>query len=431
MEGTALLATALVAIGLLTLTPTGADEARKVCIICGPHAGADVILNIALFLPVGAALALLGTRWRMALAISIGVSVVVELLQLALPIGRVASISDLTFNAVGAVVGLQLTRRRRAILYPRSRNALKLAIGGGAVWLLVLLITALLLRPSLPGGRYFGQWRPILGEDAAPAGRVVSASAAGIPVPEGPYPQTDSIRRALRDRMQVDLLAEFSAPGSGELAGILRLVSDTEGEIMLVGQRGNDLLFRARVLATDLRLVTPSVMMFNAVQGIDLAQPRRLPIEGRRDRGILRMTVYGTEAAVRLHSGAGWMLIVPPTHPLMHAPALMSAMWIGAPLFLIGYWTGRRARRKARRAGDAFRLTGTGGEVLAAIPVLVGLVVIGLAGISALFGLAVPGQAVWAGAAIGLGIGMLGGITTALSHDSRAQALSMTPAHST
>lgn len=430
IEGTALLGAAIIAIAFLTLMPSGDRVPSTACVMCGADAGARAVLNLALFVPVGAALALLGLQWRLALAVSFGLSLGVEILQLALPIGRVASIADLAANVAGAAIGLRVTRRRRAILYPRSRGSLRYAIGMAAAWLVVLLITAILLRPSLPTGPYVGEWRPVLGRPDGQAGRVVSATAAGIPVPDGPFADSEAVRDALRNRMQVDARVEFTAAASDKLAGILRLVGDTDDEVLLVAQHGHDLLFRSRVLAAELRLVTPSVVMLDALEGLSLAQAKVLPIEGRRDGGALRLIAYGRETTLPLHSGLGWMLLIPPSSPIVHVPGMASAIWIGLPLFLIAYWTGRRARRKARRRGDAFRLTGTGGQVLAALPVLAAVVVTGLAGISLLLGLSLPGATVWASAATAVVIGILSGISTALSHDERTHGLSSTAARS-
>ena len=427
MEGSALLAGALAGIILLTLLPSGSSGETAICIVCGPHAGADVLFNIAIFLPVGASLALIGTPWRVALATSFGISLTVELLQLALPIGRVASASDLVSNVVGAAVGLYLTRRRRAILYPRSPSALRYATAGAGAWLLVLLATAVLLRPAIPEGQYFAQWEPVIDGFERPAGRVVAAGVAGIPAPDGRLVQSEELRAALRRRLQVDVRAEFGAPSSPELTGVFRLATEDDEEIMLVAQRGPDLFFRTRVLATGMRLFTPSVVMFGALEAVDPMQKRLIPIEGRRERGVLRVSAYGGETVLPLHSGIGWMFLVPPTSAILEMAGLATALWIGFPLLVIGYWTGRRARRKARRAGDAFRLTGTGGQLLAALPALALLIALGLAGIPLALGLAVPDMSVWAATAIAVGLGMLLGTSSALSHDDRAHGLSAVP----
>jgi hypothetical protein len=99
---------------------------------------------------------------------------------------------------------------------------------------------------------------------------------------------------------------------------------------------------------------------------------------------------------------------------------LISALWVMAPLFAIAYWVGRRARRRARRAGDSFRMTGTAGEILRALPALGLTVVVGLAGIAKAFGLAMPPMLVWVGAAIGIAVGLGVGVTRALAHSDRA-----------
>ncbi len=422
MEGGALLALALLAIGFLTLVPTGNGTRTTFCVICGPHAGADAVFNVALFLPIGAGLALMGTPWRIALAIGVGVSFVVELLQVVLPIGRVGAAFDLLMNVAGTAIGVMLMRRRRAILYPRSRPALRFAVGGGAAWAIILALTAVGLRPSLPAGGYRGQWSPDLESFDAHTGRVVSANLSGFALPDGPLARTDTVRTAMRMRTQLDAQAEF-VTAHGRLAPIVRVVDERDYEVALLGQRGHDLLFRARVLASNLRLFAPGVVMFDALASVDLARPRLLPIDGQREGGRLRVSAYGREEVLRLHSGVGWMFLAPPASLPYRLAEFASALWIGAPLLAVGYWTGRRARRKARRAGDAFRLTGTGGQVLAALPALITLVIGGLAGVSFALELSIPGPIVWAGAFTAIGIGISAGIATALSHDDRAHGV--------
>ena len=425
MEGAALLLVALLAIVMLELiTPASRETDDAICVICGPHAAADAILHLMLFLPVGAALALLGTRRRFALPAAAGIAVVIELLQLTLPVGRVASAADLAFSIAGAAIGLHLTRRRRMLLYPRSRVALEYAAFAALAWLLLLLGTGVLLRPSNPNGPYTGEWRPALAGVKPPVSRVIWASVGGVAVPDGPVGESAALSSTLEPGLQTVLQAEFRAADPGGLSGILRVFGERDRELLLVAQRRHDLLFRSRMLATELRLVTPPVVMADALQGINPAEPRLIAIEGRRERGALVLAAFGRQRVLPLHSGLGWMFLVRPSNPLLRTPIVGSAVWIGIPLFIIGYWTGRRARRKARRAGDAFRLTGTGGQVLAALPVLALLVVVGLAGISLALGLAVPDESVWVAAAVALGLGMAGGIWTALSHDDRAHGVS-------
>ena len=73
----------------------------------------EMLLNVALFVPLGAALAWLGRpRWLLA---AVALSVAIELVQLTLP-DRQTELIDVVTNSVGAVIGytaVRALRRRR------------------------------------------------------------------------------------------------------------------------------------------------------------------------------------------------------------------------------------------------------------------------------------------------------------------------------
>jgi glycopeptide antibiotics resistance protein len=74
----------------------------------------DALINVAVFVPLGALIPLLVARprWRTVLAISAGASLAIELLQLAAQRffggGHIADINDFIFNVVGAALGYVL-----------------------------------------------------------------------------------------------------------------------------------------------------------------------------------------------------------------------------------------------------------------------------------------------------------------------------------
>jgi len=418
LEGAALLLLATVGLILATLRPTAATTGH-LCIVCGPHAAVDVLANVLLFIPIGAGLALLGVPWRTALVIGGSATVVIETLQLALPLGRVASISDLIAGSAGTAIGYYLSEHRRAIAYPRSHAALRYAAAIGVAWLVALTATAVALIPSVPDGAYVAQWSPVIGEFDRFTGRVLGTHVSEVAIPNGPIAQSDRLRRAMRQGARVEATVE---PGGAplRLAPIVRLVSADSAEVFLLAQRRGDLLFRSRVLATGMRLVTPMVAMPDAISTLDPNERGTLIAGGRRDRGQLRVGALGGDAILELHAGAGWLLFAPPASSLQGSADLVSAIWAGVPLFIAAYWAGRRARRRARRAGDAMRMRGAGGQILLALPVLLGLAAIGLAGISALFGLSQPSWTVWMGAITGIGVGLGVGASLAMAHDDRA-----------
>jgi hypothetical protein len=106
---------ALTAIGIggilittLYPSPDNAKEAALTplwCLVCGSDGGADVLLNIFLFIPFAIGLRLSGLSWRRVIGISALVSLAVEILQLEVVPGRDASLSDLLTNTSGSAVG--------------------------------------------------------------------------------------------------------------------------------------------------------------------------------------------------------------------------------------------------------------------------------------------------------------------------------------
>jgi glycopeptide antibiotics resistance protein len=85
---------------------------------------ADLFGNVLLFIPLGFLLPLLVPamrRWWQALAVGAGVSLLIELYQLAWPGVRKASVNDLLMNALGAMLGFAALRLSEALLGPRLR----------------------------------------------------------------------------------------------------------------------------------------------------------------------------------------------------------------------------------------------------------------------------------------------------------------------
>lgn len=135
---------ALAGVALLTLAPRsliaparGAfmralDALTAPVLVWIPYDDAERVLNTLLFVPLGAAVALLLSRraWPWAVAAGFALSAAVEYLQGSIP-GRVPDPSDVMWNTIGAVVGVAAVtlprmlaaawaRRRRQRLSPGS-----------------------------------------------------------------------------------------------------------------------------------------------------------------------------------------------------------------------------------------------------------------------------------------------------------------------
>ncbi len=417
IEGATLLLLGTVGAILMTLRPA-APRAGTICMLCGPYAGVDAILNVLLFIPIGAGLALLGLRWRNALLIGAAATVVIEVLQIALPLGRNASVVDALANAAGVAIGFYLAERRRALAYPRSRASLRYAITAGVAWLLVLTLSAALLMPSVPDGPYIAQWAPVVEGYDRYAGRVTAAHVSGVAISNGAVAESDRLGSGMRAGVTTEATI-FAQGAPRRLAPVVRVVTEDSTEALMLAQRRDDLVFRSRVIGTALGLATPSVVMPDALSSRLASDRGALIVSGAREGGQLRAGAFGGEAILSLHAGSGWLLLAPSSRSVQASADVLSALWLGGPLFLAGYWMGRRARRRARRSGDTTRMSGASGQVLMAVPLLLALTIAGLAGVSALFGLSQPGLNVWLGTLAAIGLGLIVGATFALSHEAR------------
>ena len=148
----------LLAILVLTLIPNPrqahvADETPLLCLVCGESGGADVVLNLLLFIPLGVGLALLGRPWAHVVALCALLSLGVETLQYAAHTGRDASLSDLLTNTASGAVGAALVRRLDLLLAPGPLPARRLSLGAAAGWLAILSLTAISMHPWAPAGR--------------------------------------------------------------------------------------------------------------------------------------------------------------------------------------------------------------------------------------------------------------------------------------
>jgi hypothetical protein len=110
---------AALVIGALTLAPRAVvapargafmrvvDAVTAPLLLWIPMGEAERVLNTLLFVPLGAAIALLLTRraWPIAILVGFSLSATVEYAQLSIP-GRVPDRDDVLWNTVGAAIGV-------------------------------------------------------------------------------------------------------------------------------------------------------------------------------------------------------------------------------------------------------------------------------------------------------------------------------------
>src|SRR5207302_6704601 len=247
---TRFLTAALLAILEATLWPFPGQEPEGFisCIACGDHATSDVLLNILLFAPLGAALALeLSSVTRCALSAAL-LSATIELAQLYIP-GRDSSLGDVLSNTLGGTLGAPFTRMAVLWLLPSPARAARLSRTAALAAAAVCWATGVLLTPTFPDAPYYGQWTPSLAHLELYHGRVLAAMLSGLPITPGPIPDSRLVRERLAAPQGFSLrVRAVAGPRTPALAPLFAIYDDHERELVLLAPDRDDLVLRVRTL---------------------------------------------------------------------------------------------------------------------------------------------------------------------------------------
>ena len=379
----------------LTLFPEPSSEGSKAggCFWCGHYALADAILNLLLFLPIGFLLGLRhkGSHVRTWAGLT-ALAVLIEVAQLFIP-GRFATLSDILMNSAGAAIGIGLANQWRRGPVLRGRVTGGMTIVAGIVAACVTLGSTLLLSPSLPESGWFGQWTPDLGHYEQYDGEVLDARIGEITVPSQRLDDPSAVRTRLRagEPIVVSFVAGSEPFG---LAPVFSIYDGMQREILVLGARDGDLVFRLRRRASDWRLRSP-----------EARYPGTAPASG--DTALVRMTVRDGSTCMEIPNaeclalatpGRGWSLLLGAarTNEIEH---IADAAWLGFLFIPLGFWL---RRRRTAAAGLAIGLVGLLGSALLSGQ-MTGLDWLAT-GLGPVFGLV---GGIWAGRALGPDLSVL------------------------
>lgn len=370
-------AVGLVVILVATLTPNPGGAAASAmtafwCLVCGSNGGVDVTLNILLFVPFAIGLRLAGTPTRWVIASSILVTVFIESLQAGVIAGRDSSLSDLLTNTAGGIIGAVAAPRLRTLVLPSTRVARLLMVAWAAMWLIVLLGTTWLLQPWSPKGTIYAAWGAAGPKYPRFSGRVLAASAGGVPLYPGVVPDSLGLgQRLATDHVELgfDAIVGRQRPA---WTPALALV-DHGGLIGAVFELRDDIVLELPTLAGRFRFRNPALRL-------DRARPPEAGelvrvIGGVRGRMLWIASSYGGERRYRelaLSPGFGWSLLLPFEYAYGPEVHFLTSLWIAGLLLPLGYWA-RWSRWPARaRPRVAAGLAAVVAAGLAAVPWLAG-----------------------------------------------------------
>jgi hypothetical protein len=391
--GPVLAGAGLVAILVLTLTPNPRPGGPRhltplLCLVCGESGGADVILNLVLFLPMALGLALVGWPWRRIVGVCFFLSLAVETVQYFPLTGRDASLSDVITNTASGAMGAAIGRRLGLLLTPGPALARRLWLASAAAWLGLLVFTAASMQPWAPAGRIRHYCTASYPTAEVFSGTARTTRLNGIALScDQPVPRGGVIRRELRDgNVTLETVAEAADPGGGRQ--VIQLIRTFATPLVVLSQHGRDAVFQAPTAARALRLFSPVVRLsraFPARPGDSVA----LSAEAADHRLRLSAVHDGERRTVELpvSPSYGWTLLFPmPIGPGLLL-RLLAALWLGALILPAAYWAGHSA------------------HPIGAMAALAGVVIAGLGLAPAVAGFDPVQWTDWLGAGAGIALG--------------------------
>jgi len=379
-----LLALAVACILAATLTPAGVDLQPEFsrCLICGARGYSDAIVNLILFAPLGAALALNGRRGLRPIFAAGILSCCVELAQIVIP-GRDPSLGDVLFNSLGAAAGQFLYLAGGRWVLPAARVAGRLSVLAAILAAGLFALTGYLLAPSYPRLPYFAWWTAARPELVRYRGRVLDAHLGVLSLHPTDQPLPPQVRSQLISGTAISIEA-LAGPRTPSLGPLVVIEDLWRRDILLVGPDRGDLVLRYRARSARFGLDGPDVRLRGALEAIQPNDTLHITIQRRSD-GYCLSANQVMNCHLWFTVGAGWAVLLYPKHFPVWAQHLLDLGWVAGLLTPVGLWLRRRAE-----------------SVLA-----LGLVVGSLWFLPSLVGLNATALREWIGAACGLVIGIV------------------------
>jgi hypothetical protein len=168
-------------------------------------------------------------------------------------------------------------------------------------------------------------------------GRLISARLNGNDLPHERAPDSDRLRRNLREQgtnLSIVAVTDRTAP---LIAPIAAMYDHESREIFLLGERDRDAVYRVRRRAMDLHLRTPGIELPDAIGAND-----SLRLDGAFALGRLRLERSDARGALAAELRLGpwffWSHFTPFEFDLGPTAMLAAAVWSFLLVVPIGYW---------------------------------------------------------------------------------------------
>ncbi|MFH1763645.1 MAG: VanZ family protein [Gemmatimonadota bacterium] len=327
----------------ITLWPSGGEadlQSRFWCLFCGSRDVADSLLNLLLFLPLGAGLSAFQGP-VMAVGGSLALSGFVELMQTTLP-GRYASLEDLVSNTAGGLLGAVIIARSPQLLKAIVTPSRLIRMATLLLPLTVFCLSALLSRPRVSEQTLYGQWTHDLGRLKPYPGQVLSASIGELQIPDARVPEQNALTENLKAQKPIRV-SVVAGPEPLELSHVFAIYDGRQQEVLLLAVQGPDLLFQEKTLSVGLLFDQPFLRWRGAIRGIEGDTVRLGVFRAGRKRCLQVDSAVNCGLAAGVEGG--WRLI----HRLKGAPSFVEGTLGVFWLFLLSFPAGLVGRTPGRR----------------------------------------------------------------------------------
>lgn len=345
------LAAGLVVVLLLTLSPSGGSTsgaAPILCLICGSRGTADLLANVILFVPIGAALAGTGAGARKALLFGSGVSILIEAAQMTLVVGRDANVMDVVTNTAGTGVGFVAAGAVYAGIRKRDVVGPRIATGMASVVLALVGLTGWLLRPVFPHTSYYAQFTASPDPYAPYLGEVLGARMGVIDLSAGRLADPEAVRSGLAagDTIRLQVL---KGPPTARVSKLFGIYTGEQQEILLLGVAQEDLIVQEYTRARNLKFDQAPIRLERALSGPHPGDTLSLSID--RDQGRICVLVDRRAfCPAGYTAGSGWMFLHASEDWGAWQQRMLAAAWIFAVTMFTSFWA------PPAKAGSAYFL---------------------------------------------------------------------------
>jgi hypothetical protein len=357
------------------------------CPIFGERAGVDIVLNVLLYMPIGAGLALSRRTVGHIALIAFAIASAIETLQVSVIPGRFASISDVITNTAGALLAVAAVRHGRAVLEPTPARSRQLAVFAAALMLAVLHVTMWMQRPVPVPASMSTLWRPSPPRDgdggAHGTSRIAYVVLDGRAHPGRMRLAPNEIARlAARERYQLEL-GFVPAVDDADEDPAFELRDGQGRRVLRVRQDGRHLTADVATRARAFRLRTPTVRL-RRVLSSRAERARRLDTAhiavGAAEGDLWMRARFGTSEAHAEHRAgafAGWGLFIPQSNSPIRV-RILTFVWIAALILPPVYWAVLGLPTMRRETSD--RSVGRQGGGLASPPLVLAAYLVVLVG---------------------------------------------------